>query len=564
MVNYLRQVAKQSTGTRQDEPIPGTVRNSAGGYAFPVDDWIRLDRFLVLGSSNGSYYASERQLTAEGAEAVRRCVQADGVRAVGRIVAVSEGGRAPKNDPALFALALAAAFADDAGRRAALDALPRVARTGTHLLHFAAFVEGFRGWGRGLRRAVAAWYEGRAERDLAYQLVKYGGRDGWSHRDLLRLSHPKPTSEARRILYGWTTQGWPGVGDEPHPDEALRLLWAADRAKRATSVWEIVWLIRDFRLPREAVPTAWLRDAAVWEALLHEMPIGATIRNLATMTRLGLLTPGGDATRLVVARLGDGGRLRRARVHPIAVLAALKTYAAGRGARGKQTWAPVGAIVDALDGAFYAAFGNVPATGQRWTIAIDISGSMDHGTIAGVPGLTPRVAAGALALLTAATERNPTLVAFTAAKGGYGGQWGGGDPALTPLAISPRQRLDDVTRAMAALPLGGTDCSLPIRWATARRLETDVFMVLTDNETWAGPTHPAQALREYRRTVNPGAKLVVAGLVANDFTIADPNDAGMLDVVGFDAAAPTLIADFATGGGAVAGGGRQAAEDGEE
>jgi len=35
--------------------------------------------------------------------------------------------------------------------------------------------------------------------------------------------------------------------------------------------------------------------------------------------------------------------------------------------------------------------------------------------------------------------------------------------------------------------------------------------------------------------------------VSNGFTIADPNDPGMLDVVGFDTAAPQLIADFAAG-----------------
>ncbi|MBW3631376.1 MAG: hypothetical protein KY464_19090 [Gemmatimonadetes bacterium] len=41
------------------------------------------------------------------------------------------------------------------------------------------------------------------------------------------------------------------------------------------------------------------------------------------------------------------------------------------------------------------------------------------------------------------------------------------------------------------------------------------------------------------------AKLVVVGMASNGFTIADPNDTGMLGVVGFDAAAPQLIADFA-------------------
>jgi hypothetical protein len=61
---------------------------------------------------------------------------------------------------------------------------------------------------------------------------------------------------------------------------------------------------------------------------------------------------GSNGAQLAVAQLGDGERLRKARVHPIAVLAALRTYASGRGVRGKHTWTPVAQVVDALDGAF--------------------------------------------------------------------------------------------------------------------------------------------------------------------------------------------------------------------
>ena len=50
------------------------------------------------------------------------------------------------------------------------------------------------------------------------------------------------------------------------------------------------------------------------------------------------------------------------------------------------------------------SFGNVTPTGKRWLLALDVSGSMDGGQIAGVPGLTPRVASAAMALITAATE----------------------------------------------------------------------------------------------------------------------------------------------------------------
>src|SRR5947209_46264 len=100
-MTYVKHLVNRHA-TPQTVPIPGSnqVQNSAGGYSYPVDDWKRLDRFLVLGSEGGSYYASEQQLTAENANAVLRCIKADGLKAVKRIVEISEAGRAPKNEPA--------------------------------------------------------------------------------------------------------------------------------------------------------------------------------------------------------------------------------------------------------------------------------------------------------------------------------------------------------------------------------------------------------------------------------------------------------------------------------
>ena len=226
-------------------------------------------------------------------------------------------------------------------------------------------------------------------------------------------------------------------------------------------------------------------------------------------------------------------------MHPIALLAALRTYAAGRGVRGKHTWTPVGQIVDALDAAFYTAFENVEPTGKRLLLALDVSGSMDGGAIAGVPGLTPRDASAALALVTAATETRYEMVGFHAGRGGFGKQrprprGTAGTDGLTPLAISPRQRLDDVVRTVSDLPFGGTDCALPMLYALDREREVDTFVIYTDSETWAGDVHPAQALADYRRASGIDARLVVVGMVSNGFSIADPNDPGMLDVVGFD------------------------------
>lgn len=544
MTDYLKTIYNR-LHTPQSLPIPGTdqVLNRAGGYAWSVDDWARLDRFLILGSEGGSYYASERALSRANAEAVARCIAADGPRTVARISEISDRGRAAKNDPALLALAMAASLGDEVTRRAAFAALPQVARTGTHLFHFAGYMQGLRGWGRGARRAIAAWYQGLPAGKLAYQAIKYQNRDGWGHRDLLRLAHPVAADETQNAVFHWITQGWPDVGAEPHPDAALRLIWAYERAKRAQSAAEVAGLIRTYRLPREAVPTQWLNEREVWAALLEDMPLTATIRNLATMTRVGLLAPMSEAAARVTEVLADGERLRAARVHPVAVLAALTTYQSGRGVRGQGQWEPVGEVVDALNAAFYQAFGNVTPAGRRIVLALDVSSSMASGRIAGVPGLTPRVGTAAMALVTAATEPQHTIVAFTA--GPYRTRYGGS--GISRLAITPAQRLDDVVRAVSGLPFGGTDCALPMLWALENGVAADAFVIYTDSETWAGDIHPSQALQQYRARTGIPARLVVVGMVASDFSIADPDDGGMLDVVGFDTAAPELISSFVRG-----------------
>lgn len=529
-MNFTKYFSKQRTPQSMAIPATTQVPNSAGGYAWAVDDWTRLDRFLVLGSEGGTYYSSEQKLTAENAAAVQRCIAADGQRVVTRLVEISEAGRAPKNDPALFALALCAGLGDEATRKAALMALPNVARIGTHLFHFLAYAELFRGWGRGMRRAVADWYNTMPAERLAYQAIKYQQRDGWSHRDALRLAHPKTIDAQRNAVYHWIAQGWPTVGADPHPDAVLRQLWAFERAKLATTEGEILELVTRYDLPWEAVPTPWLASTQVWRTLLPQLPLTALLRNLARMTANGLLTPLSEATRLVTERITDEQRLRKARIHPIAVLSALNTYNSGKGARGSLTWEPVQSVIDALDQAFYLSFGNVEATGKRLVLALDVSGSMGGGEIAGVPGLTPRVASAAMALITAAVEKQVTFVAFA--------------HEMVRLAIAPRQRLGNAIKAVSTLNFGGTDCALPMIWAQKNGVKADAFIIYTDSETWHGQIHPVQALHEYRRQTGIPAKLIVVGMTSNRFTIADPNDAGMLDVVGFDAATPQLMADF--------------------
>ncbi len=543
-INYAKLFNRRATP--QSRAIPGStqVRNSAGGYSWQVDDWARLDRFLILGAEGGTYYVGERALVKQNHDAIVRCAKADGVRVVNRIVEISVAGRAPKNDPAIFALALVVTHGDVKAKTHAFANLDKVCRIGTHLFHFAEYVNAMRGWGRGLRNAVGRWYVGRDADELAHQAVKYQQRDGWSHGDLLRLAHPKAPSPQHDAVFRWMLAGTDSLGEREVKrkvagedrvakygavGELPKLIDAFERAKRASSVGEIVALITECNLPREAIPTQWLNEVAVWEALLERMPMTAMIRNLGKMTSLGLIAPFSDAKRLVVQKLGDETALKRARIHPLAVLVAQKVYAQGRGDKGSLKWTPVPKIVDALDKAFYATFQNVEPCNKPVLLALDVSGSMGGGSVAG-SCLTPREASAAMALVTAATEPEYHIVAFS-----------GG---MVPLNISPKSRLDKVVEQVSELPFDRTDCAQPMLYAQRERLNVSGFVTYTDSETWAGEIHPAQALRQYRNEFVGDAKAVVVGMTSNGFTIADPNDHGMLDVVGFDTSVPAVIADF--------------------
>lgn len=528
--------------TPQDRPADSRqTQNSAGGYTFEIDDWTRLNRFLVLGTDGGTYYSDPGDLTRDNADVVLSLARSDGSAVVNEIVQVSRSGRAPKQNPTLFALAAVAGVGDDAGRKAALDALSLVARTGTHLFLFARYVEQFRGWGRGLRTAVGRWYlNGDVDR-LQYQVVKYRQREGWTHRDLLRLAHPDTDEASRARLFDW-------VCGRDTTLEGLDLIEGYLKAQEASTPARHARLVEQYGLTWEMLPDSALGEPRVWEALIRKgLPQTALMRQLPRLTKLGLLSPLSETGRIVAEQLVDGERLRKARVHPVNVLVAQRTYASGSGARGSSTWNPERQIVDALDTAFYRAFGAVEPTGKRTMLALDVSGSMSFQTISGMP-LTPREASAALALVTASVESSYEIVGFTGSRR-YGALRRGvsATDALSPLSISPRQRLDDAINAVSNLPFGGTDCALPMVYAKENRLSVDTFVVYTDNETWAGGLHPHQALREYRDATGIDARLVVVGMTATRFSIADPSDAGMLDVAGFDSAVPTLISDFSRG-----------------
>jgi 60 kDa SS-A/Ro ribonucleoprotein len=507
------------------------VNNDGGGYSIVISDEKRFLRFLIMGSAS-NFYKPAQEFTKENAETAIRLIKRLGARAVDMIVEVSTAGRALKQDPAIFALALAKVHGDLATKRAVVAAVPKVCRIGTDILMFTKFLNELGGMGRASKAAVNAWYLGMPEQKLAYQVTKYASRNGMSHKDAIRLSHPTPDTADRNAIFHYLQRGWESVGSIPHGNPNLLPIWAAERAKETTKASEIVTLITDYKLPWEVLPTQFLRERTVWEALLPHMGMTALLRNLGRISNLGMTETlqKGNVADFIIDQFNEEN-VRRSRLHPFRILTGLVQYQQGKGDKGSLEWKVNSNIAAALDSAFYMAFQNVVPTGKRILLGVDVSGSM-AGAAIGIGNITACMAAAAMAMVFKRVERNAEVFGFS--------------HVLTDLKITAKDTLREAMRKAQDSNWGSTNPGLLIEHAQRNRLDVDAVMAITDNDVNTG-YHTHQLLDQYRAQGHPDTKMIVVATNASQFSIARQDDLNALDVAGFDSAAPELIQRFIAG-----------------
>jgi 60 kDa SS-A/Ro ribonucleoprotein len=563
------QVRASKKLTSPQEKIKGREKeqkkNAAGGVSFKMDHFDRLNRFLIIGVEGNTFYQSQKELVKENVKCLTKCLEKDPMRVIDMVVHVSTNNLAFKQDPALFVLASAASYKVDQNgigndvRQYALSNLPLVARTGAALYTFAQFVQAQRGWGRSLRRAFNDWLNKTPVDKLAYQSWKYKQRNGWTYRDVMRLTHPITDDPVRSEIFKYmarpdespirgsitedmnqdifTSTGKPRVA---YP--SLLQIWAADRLQRMSGatkkeVSEAVKLIVDHRLTHEAIPTQLRKSKEIWDALLNNMPMTAALRNLGVMTNINLITPGSNAEKKVVDLFSNKEVIANSRTHPIQFLIAAKQYSVGAGNLGNLTWSPSQNILDTLDDAFYTSFGNVPSTGKRILVAVDVSGSMTYGYIMGIRGWTPLMLSSAMALITYKVEPNAEFIGF--------------DTNIRNLVMNRKDRIDTVNKRFEKYSGGGTNTSLPIKHAN-RYGPYDAVVSYTDNETWHhfggwnSSGHVTEHVNQYVNKHGPVRFLNCATLTSGTSDV-DPENPYMFELCGFSADTPKIISEYIAG-----------------
>jgi 60 kDa SS-A/Ro ribonucleoprotein len=528
-VKNSRQHVSETPQTQQ--ATADQVVNNAGGYVFSIDQWNLLDRFLILGVTGNSYYVSERGKATENISNLQACIAEDGKRVVDRCVDVSDNGKAVKNDQAIFALAACVALGDTETRKYAIENLPKVVRIGTHFYQYCFYVTTFKPTNRWFKKAVESWVSSMDPASFAYQVVKYPQRtteegnnlSRWAMRDAIRLSHLNVDSSYDPVIqYALADSPSDYQVDSNNPD--TRIIEGYQKVLSADTAKEVSQLIKDYNLPREVIPKTMANDEGILRAALPNMPLRALMRDLNRLTKAGILKHNTKELGYVLATLGNEDYIRKSRIHPIQVLTAWRAY--------QNTPGAISDVTSALESMFYKAFENVTPTGKRYLIGLDVSASMawDRGRV--FAGLDSREICGAMAMMTKRTEPLCHTMAFS--------------DGITEVGFTKTDSLETVLRKINSCPASRTDCSLPMTYALQNRIPVDCFIVYTDNETYAGRSHPHEALKKYRKEMQIPAKLIVCATETSRFSIADPNCDFMLDICGFSNDVPKVISEFAS------------------
>ena len=533
--------------------------------AVGVSDVNRLARLLCLGYDGATYRVGDNQLTPQNATCVTRMLEAgNGQDVVNKVIEYSVQGVTAKQEALVLVVAMCARQRVDPDTRThCYDNLCRICRTPTQLFLFISYclAPDWPGeyprirWGRAFRKAISRWYlqfvgVPNGARLLAELVTKYGRRHGWRHQDVLRMAHPKagPSNGCGvAAVLKYIAKGLDEAEQDLQATDAnvLQYIRAVEAVKaqdnpETLDTGGLAERIRQHELVREHVSTRLLHSPPIWEALLEHMPMTAMIRNLGKMSAVGILSPGSQNEETITTRLGDIDRLKDARIHPFNVLLARLTYQRGRGDAGSIRWDPNEAISNALDNAFYVTFRFMrPTRNKRFLLALDESAAMFQGSVNGCRSVHPATAAAAMVLVTARTEEHCEIVSFSR--------------DVRPSDIRPEMTLPQAQEAMRRVPAGDTDCTLPIQYAlqqyhSPQRRQFDVIVIYTANLPDHLQLSPAAVMQDYRDQAKVAdAKLVVCAMKSNGFTIADPDDTNMLDVVGFDAYAPEVIRRFVNG-----------------
>lgn len=492
--------------------------NPEGGTSYTRSLKERVVQVLTTGTLSDTFYASREQLATEAVDVLTQCRESN-PRFLAKALVYARREGLMRTLPTLGLAVLAGGGGQT--KRLFEQVFPLVINIPDDLRAFVGMcvdgkIAGRKGLGGIRREAVRAWIAEISE----YHTVKYGSANsrGVTLRDILRMTHPRPTSDEISARFGWLCRGASALGDDPELNPSIRALEAL---KSATTEEAQIDLIRQGRLPFEVVvPSLTATTPRIWGELLRQAPYLNLLRNLNAFTRHEVFAQE-DNVRYAVERLTDPRAIERSKALPFRFFSAWQAYCQN------EVFDP--RIADALRAALELSFTNMPSLGnRRVAIGTDVSGSMDHRI--SDKGSTRFIDIAGIftgALLKRAEGRVIPL------------PFDGG--VHTDHSLSSRDDIMVTAEKIGRYHGGSTAVGAPIQHLLNRQIEVDVFVGITDNEDWAYGDYYDFAegnfltlWRRYRKEINPQAKAYLVTIAPYADSVAPAGERNVRFIYGWN------------------------------
>lgn len=487
------------------------VTNEAGGQAYKLSPKAALAQYAVTGCLNGTFYANaETQLQ----KVIELCRNVDAEFIAKLAIYARERGHM-KDMPALLCAVLA--VKDVAMLKAVF---PRVIDNSKMLRNFVQMIRsgavGRKSLGTAPKRLINEWLAARSDETIFKDSVGQSP----SLADIVKMIHPKPTSESRAALYGYF------IGRDFNTDALPALVRQFEQFKAGESL----------DVPK--VPFQMLTSLPLatkeWTEIARNAAWQMTRMNLNTFARHGVFEQAG-LPELIANRLRDEEAIKKARVFPYQLMSAFT-----------QTDDQIpGSVRDALQDAMEIAIANVPKIKGKVYVFPDISGSMHSPATGYRKGATSKVRCIDVAALVAAAivrrNSNAEVIPF--------------ESKAIEIRLNARDTVMTNAEKLASLPCGGTNCSAPLALLNKRQAKGDLVIYVSDNESWVDSPHygtfggsATETMRQWAKFKqrSPKARMVCIDIQPYATTQAKERE-DILNIGGFSDQVFDLIAEFAGG-----------------
>jgi 60 kDa SS-A/Ro ribonucleoprotein len=268
---------------------------------------------------------------------------------------------------------------------------------------------------------------------------------------------------------------------------------AFEKLKRATTEEEVVTLVRQGRLPYEVVvPAVSKMTKAVWVELLYQAPYMNLLRNLRSFREHGVFEDQAHV-EFAVAKLTNPAAVKASRVLPFRFFDALKAF--------EYHTALDMQLRDAIAQGLELSFVNLPNFGSdsHVTIGSDVSGSMSSCPISERSQTMCIDICGVFTGALLKRTENALALPFE-------------NRVIDNAGLSKLDSVATTASKIARIGGGGTAVGAPIEYLLNRKIKTDVFIGITDNEDWAYGSGWSTSgsffnlWSRYKKEVNPNAK----------------------------------------------------------